>query len=449
MISLVSLNLEHTPGFYYALAYWLSTVFYIHMNAPRVSQVRRIVYEIVFFVLLETFMIVTDGIDVRFYFPCIFLDIAMIYTCLWASCSMNPAKAGYFTARAFLLGELAASLEWQLFYYGIYSLHYPLNQATSLIFLLFTHSMVFLILFLLEARYQESNKDLPITGKELKTAVFLTALMYLISNVSFVLSNSPFSSTLPFEIFIIRTLVDLGGVGMLYAYHVQLNEVFLKTQNQYLQNMLHMQYEHYRLTEEGIDLVNQKYHDLKHQISLLRRELSSEKSWQYLDRLEQDIKAYEAQNKTGNKILDTILTMKSMQCQKENIRLTCVADGKEISFLDPMDVSALFGNALDNAIESVRKISDVEKRLIHVSVARQKNFLRIRVENCYEGKLHFQDGIPATTKSDKRYHGYGIRSIRQIAEKYGGSATIDARDGWFELRLLLPIPNGSRSKNDG
>lgn len=55
--------------------------------------------------------------------------------------------------------------------------------------------------------------------------------------------------------------------------------------------------------------------------------------------------------------------------------------------MDVMDISALFGNALDNAIESVKKIPDREKRLIHVAVAKQKGFLRIRVENCYEGVL--------------------------------------------------------------
>ncbi|MBR4210602.1 MAG: sensor histidine kinase [Lachnospiraceae bacterium] len=444
MIGTTSLNLDHTPGFYYALAYWLSTVFYIRMNTPRLSRAERIMVEIALFILLEAFMILTDGIDVRFYFPCIFIDIAMIFGCLLACCDIEPIKAGYFTVRAFLLGELAASLEWQLFYFGITSLHFPLNWASNLFFLLSTHILVFMIMYLLEKRYQESNQALPITGKELKTAMLLAVFMYLVSNVSFVLSNTPFSSTLPFDILIIRTLVDLGGVGMLYAYHVQLNEMSAKTQNQYLQNMLHMQYEHYRMTEEGIDLVNQKYHDLKHQISLLKRGLDSEKSLQYLDSLEQEIKSYEAQNKTGNKILDTILTMKSLQCQKENIHLTCVADGKEISFLDPMDISALFGNALDNAMESVSKIPDQEKRLIHVSVARQKNFLRIRVENCYEGKLHFHDGIPATTKSDRRYHGYGLRSIRQIAEKYSGSVTINTEDGWFDLRILIPIPCNSQ-----
>ena len=200
------------------------------------------------------------------------------------------------------------------------------------------------------------------------------------------------------------------------------------------------QKENYRLSAESVELVNRKYHDLKHQIRLLRSEISSGDKLHYLDEMEQEIKSYEAQNKTGNDALDVLLTAKSIQCQNAGITLTCVADGKELSFLKPTDLSVLFGNALDNAFESVEKIEDPEKRLIHLSVARQKQFVRIRVENCCEGEIRFVDGLPATGK-DANYHGYGMKSIRSIVEKYNGSMTVKVQDGWFELRILLPLQN--------
>ena len=112
---------------------------------------------------------------------------------------------------------------------------------------------------------------------------------------------------------------------------------------------------------------------LEHQIAVLRAE-SGEKRNAVLDNMEQEIKAYEAQNDTGNKVLDTVLTGKSLTCRTKNIQLTCVADGTALDFMDVMDISNLFGNALDNAIESTDKITDPERRLIHLSVARQKGF---------------------------------------------------------------------------
>lgn len=104
-----------------------------------------------------------------------------------------------------------------------------------------------------------------------------------------------------------------------------------------------------------------------------------------------------------------------------------------------MDICSIFGNALDNAIECEKKIEDKERRLIHVTVTQQKSFLMIRVENYFEGDLKFREGSPATTKKDKRMHGYGIKSIRYTVNKYGGALHINHKDNWFELQILIPI----------
>ena len=138
-------------------------------------------------------------------------------------------------------------------------------------------------------------------------------------------------------------------------------------------------------------------------------------------------------------MLDTVLTSKSLYCQQHNISLTSVVDGTLLNFMDEMDLCTLFGNALDNAIESVEKVQDLEKRLIHLSVARQKAFVHIRLENTYAGELKFEGDLPVTTKADSRNHGYGLKSIRQTAKKYGGSVTITTRGAWFELRILIPL----------
>ena len=209
-----------------------------------------------------------------------------------------------------------------------------------------------------------------------------------------------------------------------------------------MQNILDMQYANYQISKKSVDMVNQKYHDLKHQINLLRAEFDSKDALVYLDKMEREIESYEAQNKTGNKILDTILTGKSLYCQQNDIKLTVVADGSLLNFMDIMDVSALFGNALDNAIESVSAIQDKEKRLIHLTVSRDKGFVRIRMENCYGGELDFENGLPQTTKKDRNYHGYGLKSMRSTVQKYNGSVRVDAKDGWFELRVLIPVSVG-------
>ena len=134
-----------------------------------------------------------------------------------------------------------------------------------------------------------------------------------------------------------------------------------------------------------------------------------------------------------------LLAERSIVCKGRGIQLDYIADGAKLDFLKPGEVYSLFGNALDNAIEGTAKVADPERRLIHLSVARQKGFAAIRIENCYDGELQFENGLPVTTKADGRYHGFGVKSIQNTATKYGGTATITTHDGWFELRVLIPM----------
>ncbi len=109
-----------------------------------------------------------------------------------------------------------------------------------------------------------------------------------------------------------------------------------------------------------------------------------------------------------------------------------------------MDICSIFGNALDNAITSAEKVENPERRLIHVTVSQEKSFLRIKIENSFQGVLKMKNQLPITTKEDRRYHGFGLKSMKEIAEKYKGSMTVSAKDGWFELRILIPLPESEK-----
>ncbi len=112
--------------------------------------------------------------------------------------------------------------------------------------------------------------------------------------------------------------------------------------------------------------------------------------------------------------------------------------GKLLSFMKQSDIYSLFGNAVDNAIKAVERLSDDERRYISVRVRSEKGMIVIHFENYYEGNLTFHKGMPQTTKEDKRYHGFGMKSIRMIVEKYQGHFSVKAQEGIFTLNILLP-----------
>lgn len=92
--------------------------------------------------------------------------------------------------------------------------------------------------------------------------MIIVAIVFIVSNVSYLYSHIPFSSSFPYEVFIIRTLADLGGVAILYAYHIQLVRLQNRFEARNLENILEMQYANYQISEQSMELVNQKYHDL-------------------------------------------------------------------------------------------------------------------------------------------------------------------------------------------
>ena len=117
----------------------------------------------------------------------------------------------------------------------------------------------------------------------------------------------------------------------------------------------------------------------------------------------------------------------------------CMADGSALGFMPSLDIISLFSNALDNAFEAVTALPK-EEREIHMTVKKALGALSICVENPCAARPQMVDGIPATTKSDRRFHGFGMRSIRSTVEKYGGTMDIDTENGRFKLMIMIPLP---------
>lgn len=212
----------------------------------------------------------------------------------------------------------------------------------------------------------------------------------------------------------------------------------LTDEKNFLTQLVHMQEEQYRTSKANVEMVNIKCHDMKHQIS----HITSTTDPNAIRELEQIISVYDSSLQTGNEILDVCLMEKKLLCEKNSIKLDCIANGQCLSFMQPSDLFSLFGNALDNAMEAVCKLDDVEKRIIFVSVKEELGMAIIHVENNYTGELIMADGIPRTSKDDEFYHGYGVKSIRMVVEKYDGNMALLPQNGIFNLNITIPVPEG-------
>lgn len=183
------------------------------------------------------------------------------------------------------------------------------------------------------------------------------------------------------------------------------------------------------IQERNMEIINLKCHDMKHQLRALLEGQNLDP--EFIEETQKAISIFDAQVKTGNDALDTLLTQKSLLCDARKIQLTVMLDGSALGFMSVQDINSFFGNAIDNAIEYLSTIEE-EKRFIRISAHTQGNMFSIRVENYCDASLQFRkDGLPLTTKEDDGYHGFGTKSIKNIAQKYDGDASFSKLDDLF------------------
>ncbi len=416
------------PRLYTALAECLATLLYARQLAPRYSARHSIVNSLIWMAGLAVFMQLTGSVPLVLWLPCMVAAIGSMYLFLWRTCETTPLEAGYYCARAFILAELAASVEWQL--------HCALwprrtgRDPLAVLLLVLVYGVLFTAVYWMEKRRSTQPAKLHITPLGMLMAVIMAITVFAVSNLSFVNNNEATMS-----IRYIRTLVDLAGVLILTVQHEQLRESALHSELTAMDDVLRRQYEQYRQSKENIKLINRRYHELKVQIATIRAERDQAKQDAALAAMESDIRRYEAENKTGNPVLDTLLTAKSLYCQQHGINMTCVADGKLLDSLSTGEICTIVGTALDNATESVAAEPDPEKKLIRVAIYAQNGFVMLRFENyCAQPVELGPDGLPLRSA----HGGYDLKSVRAAAEAHGGTLTLHWENEWFTLRVLLP-----------
>ena len=429
---------QDIPRIYTAIAEWGACLVYLYMlKREKMKSAHFLIGVLLMLALQCAFLVATGNVSEVLWIPCMIIAVAIMYVFLMVGGSMKPLGAGYCCARAFVLAEFVASLQWQIV--SIVQVRGIQSFWTEILITIIIFGGCFVIDIYLERDYLKQDYLQQMTVKEVVAAAIMAVTIFAFSNLSFLSENVPFASKERADIFSMRTLIDFGGIAILHAYQSRISEYVAEKELSVMNVMLKSQYDQYRNYQDSLDLIQMKYHDLKHQITGLRAESDEEKRKKWIDSMENEIAAFENISRTGNQVLDTILAAKIFHCRKNHIQITCVADGKLLDHMHVTDICSIFGNALDNAIEHVILIPDPEKRLIHLTVSAQKGFVFIKIENYCEAEISKnEEDLITTTKKDSKNHGFGLKSIRAAVEKYDGSVVFGVQQNWFELKILLP-----------
>jgi len=182
-------------------------------------------------------------------------------------------------------------------------------------------------------------------------------------------------------------------------------------------------------------------HDVKNHIQMVREMVEQDEKQEvltYLDTMSVKLLRNKHRDLTNHKLLNLILNMKFHEAEVAGISVEYEFDNMSMLHLKPMEICALFTNLLDNAIEANEKLAESVPRYLHMSCLRKNNMLLLNLSNPVGADVKMVDGeLPITTKEDNQFHGFGMRSVRQILETYEGHMRIDVENGEFLLTAYL------------
>ena len=301
------------------------------------------------------------------------------------------------------------------------------------------------------------------------TIIYITCYFLFVKNIEYHASSNLSSLMTTIAIVVILMNVMLGALGlpvdesdalrlfsfmtttrMLIGLLCLIQMLYLskltKLQIDYekINYILHQQKKNYEIAKESMDTVNINAHDLRKSIEKIiqameRTQTEKKEVKERILEMEEYLDMVDTTFNTGNPALDVILTEKARVCKHKQIQFSALVDASGLKLIKDMDIYSLFSNAVDNAIEATSGILDKDSRIIGIKVRNESFGIVIHIENTFSQQPVFKDGIPQTLR-DKRYHGYGVRSIMKIVEKYNGNLKMHTEDELFYLDCLIPYP---------
>lgn len=179
-------------------------------------------------------------------------------------------------------------------------------------------------------------------------------------------------------------------------------------------------------------------HDMRHHLALIGGYLADgdlEKAEKYVRLTQADIEDITPNRYCENNTVNLILSSFAAKAKSRGVVLVVEAGLPQSLSISETELCALLSNGLENAIEAAARVADEQFRKVRISCHTHKGNLLIFIENSFTGKVVMENDLPQSLREG---HGFGVKSMVMIAEKYNGYCSFEAKDDIFTLRIVLP-----------
>ena len=263
----------------------------------------------------------------------------------------------------------------------------------------------------------------------------LPALFMLIASIA------QFATTINLDVnVIVHTMFVLFAIFAFIVYGVFFGVMGYVCRKKEEQQVAERMLESYRKQAKNNEYILEVHHEIRHHLNALSAYLKQEDytgAWQYIHKFADDAEQVPFVTYTANTLVNSILSEFSERARRCNAETEYNVIISSKLNMEDIDLCRILTNILENAVEGCTKVSE-ERRFIRLNLLSKGNFLFIKCENaCDENRLRTANGKYKSTKNDIGKHGYGLKIIREIAEKYNGILSIQAHNGIFAVTTNL------------
>ena len=302
-------------------------------------------------------------------------------------------------------------------------------------------TILFLVRFLANAKdylfIQKHDIEIPLYFSVL--FIFPVAMLFVISQLEMLVLKMG-----QINLFAMMPTLILTGftVAFFFFFDGMLQSIQNKQQLELLRSQLEQEQRYHTILLNKHQKFQQLRHDMKYSfgnIAGLIKNGHNHEALQYAQQQSGQL-ASTSVIETGHPLLDTILTIREDQAKTLGAEFESyvTADLARVD-ISMDDLASLCSNVLSNAVEAVEQIAEPAQRKIWCSITQDKQYLHIVVRNTTAHDVTITDNTVETTKNDKTLHGFGLKIIRQITEKYSGTYSLQCKNCMFTVQITLPI----------
>ncbi len=265
---------------------------------------------------------------------------------------------------------------------------------------------------------------------------YIAALSVCIITSLFVFTDRTIS---PQSLFIVCCAFLLVNIIISYLIDDLIDSSKDALENQALRDQMKAYEREIILQNEKVEILRSFKHDMKHhfsEISALASAGDMEQIKKYVSDMSDNLNESAMLVDSGNTGLDTVLNYMLQRAADKDIPVNVRVAVPEELELSAYDMNIILGNIIENAIEAQKEVNAPGIDLV---ISYSMDSLLIELSNTYSHKIRFKEGLPVTTKRPASEHGYGIRNVRKVLDKYTNTLDFDCSEDRFTVRILMKI----------